>query len=114
MTGSDAAAIGELRGCTVIVAAAGDVVADVIDRLSGHGSDASSEAVLLIIGRTVLPTDRAMLIAAVGPLAVALAPTRRLVAIDVADDADPDAVVAAARYLAAASSTTGQVLRVGR
>lgn len=69
--------------------------------------------VLLVIAGTVPKLDRAMLLAALGPLAEELAPTTRLAALEVGEGADPAAVVAAGVFLAGATSTTGQVLRVG-
>lgn len=70
------------------------------------------DLVLLVIESGVSALDRAMLVAAVGPLAQALAPVTRLAALDLADNAEPSDVVAAAEFLAAAGSTTGQVLRI--
>jgi len=74
--------------------------------------DAEAEFVLLLIDSPVPALDRAMLIAAIAPLAIDVAPHTRIGAIDVAAGADPDAVAAAARFLAAAGSTTGQILTV--
>lgn len=71
-----------------------------------------SGMVLLVIDGAVAALDRAMLIAAVAPLAVELAPQTRLGALDVGPEADGDAVVAAAEYLVGAHSTTGQVLEI--
>ena len=71
-----------------------------------------SGMILLVIDASVAALDRAMLLAAITPLAVELAPHTRLAALDVAADANCDAVVAAADYLVSAHSTTGQVLEV--
>ncbi|PTS72716.1 hypothetical protein DBR17_19140, partial [Sphingomonas sp. HMWF008] len=67
---------------------------------------------LLVIATDVPDLDRAMLLAAVGPLAVEIAPDRRIAAIDVGPGADPDDVVAASQFLTSAESSTGQVLRI--
>lgn len=73
---------------------------------------ADAEIVLVLVGADLPAVERAMLLAAIGPLAVARAPVR-VCALDVGADADEADVVAAARYLAGAGSTTGQVLVVG-
>jgi hypothetical protein len=52
-----------------------------------------------------------MLLAALGPLAIELAP-RRIAAIDVTTNAATERVIAAGQYLASACSITGQSLRV--
>lgn len=67
---------------------------------------------LLVIAPDVPDLDRAMLVAAVGPLAVDLAPDLRIAAIDLAAGADDDDVAAAAVFLATAESTTGQTVRI--
>ncbi len=71
-----------------------------------------SGMVLLVIAPTVPKLDRAMLIAALGPLAEELAPATRLAALDISEDALLEDLIAAADYLATAISTTGQLLRV--
>jgi hypothetical protein len=72
------------------------------------------DSVLLLIAADVPALDRAMLRAAIGPLAIELAPSKRLNAVDVVGDASDEDVIAAARFLAAAASTTGQILDVRR
>ena len=69
--------------------------------------------VLLIIEQSVGSLDRAMLLAAIGPLAVELAPGTRLSAIDILVGTNDADVAAAGRFLAAATSTTGQTLTIG-
>lgn len=71
-----------------------------------------SGMVLLVLPANVAVLDRAMLIAAIGPLALEAAPAVRIGALDLAEGAAADDVVAAAQFLAAARSTTGQVLRL--
>lgn len=71
-----------------------------------------SGMLLLVIDDAAAALDRAMLLAAVGPLAIELAPATRLAALDVGADANSDAVLAAADYLVTAQSTTGQVLEI--
>lgn len=93
---------------TLVVADAGCTAGGVIDLVrAARGGD----AVVLLLVPAVAAIERAMLLAALGPLARELAP-RRIGAIDVAESASADRVVAAARFLAGARSTTGQVLRV--
>ena len=93
------------RAALVFAADAGAVAAV---RAAPRGSG----VVLLVIEAQVAAIDRAMLIAALGPLAIELAPATRLVALDLAADAAPADVAAAAEYLAGARSTTGQMLRI--
>jgi hypothetical protein len=68
--------------------------------------------VVLVIEAGVAALERAMLLAAIGPLAQELAPATRLVALDLGEGALEADVVAAADYLTRAASTTGQVLRI--
>ncbi len=56
---------------------------------------------------------QAMAEAAIGPLAVAIAPGARVNAVVPSPDASPDAIAAAVAYLAAAHAVTGQLLAVG-
>ncbi|WP_010185234.1 Rossmann fold domain-containing protein [Sphingomonas sp. PAMC 26605] len=90
----------------LVFAAGRDAVAAVRD------APRESGMVMLVIDAAAAALDRAMLRAAVGPLAVELAPQTRLGALDVGADTDRDAVVAAAEYLVGAHSTTGQVLEI--
>lgn len=101
----EAAVAGE---AAVVAAGAGSSVADVIGALRAAGA---ADAVLLLLQPDVAAIDRAMLLAALGPLATAMAP-RRLVAIDLPEDVAQGRVVATARYLVAAHSTTGQCLQL--
>lgn len=70
------------------------------------------EAIVLVVPVDYPVVERRSLLAAIEPLAVELAPGARLCAVDVAPEATLSAIVAAARYLASATSTTGQMLRV--
>lgn len=94
-------------GAVVVSAAAGQA-AEVVRQIRASGAD----FVLLLIDSRVPALERAMLMGAIGPLAIELAPTTRIGAIDAATGADPGDVAAAARFLAAARSTTGQILTV--
>lgn len=88
------------------------VVARGIDAVAEVRAARGSGFVLLVIAATVPKLDRAMLLASLGPLAEDLAPRTRLAALDLGATAATDAVVAAAEFLATASSTTGQILRI--
>lgn len=77
-----------------------------------RGAPRDSGIVLLVIDGAVGALDRAMLRAAVAPLALELAPETRLAALDLSAAAERDAVLAAADYLVNARSTTGQVLEI--
>jgi hypothetical protein len=102
-----------------------DILADVGAALVFAGPDAAVEEsvrrlreargaaiVLLLIDPLVPALARAMLLAAIGPLAVELAPGIRIGALDLAAGAAPADIAAAAHFLARARSTTGQILRV--
>lgn len=86
----------------------------------GSGNDAAAlvrgaeraESILLFFDPAlgVLETARAR--AAIGPLAVELAPATRVNALVPSADAHPEDVETAARFLEGARSTTGQVLEI--
>ena len=101
-----AALVGEDAG--LVIADEHGSPADVIAELRG---EAEHDAVVLLLLPALSAIDRAMLLAALGPLAAELAP-RRIGAVDIAAGASIAPIVAAARHLAAARSTTGQCLRV--
>ncbi len=99
-----------LGHAAVLVTAAGDdSVESVLHRLRAAASD-SRESILLIIEPDVAAIDRAMLRAALGPIAIEFAPACRINALDVMAGASDDNVTAAATFLAAAASTTGQLM----
>jgi hypothetical protein len=102
------AALAEFTDLEIVIAESGNDVAEIVGRLR------SSEAgtALMLIDSSVPTLDRAMLSAAIGPLAIELAPRARIGAIDIANGAGMADVVAAAEYLASARSTTGQILTV--
>jgi hypothetical protein len=102
-----AAVAAALDGQATVMAARAPV-ADTVTAIEA----AEGEVVLVLVGADLPAVERAMLLAAIGPLAVARAPGR-VCALDVGAHADLADVVAAARFLAGAGSTTGQVLRAG-
>ena len=85
-------------------------IADGLPALRAAGQGPAS--VLCLIEESVPKLDRALLIAAIGPLAVEFAPAVRIVALDLAEGAHPDDVAAAAIFLTGAASTTGQILQI--
>lgn len=95
------------RGAILIAAESGRA-GEAVQRLRS----AEAGIVLLLLDSSLPAIDRAMLIAAIGPLAVELASRTRIGAIDIMAGAADEDVVAAARFLAAARSTTGQILRI--
>ncbi len=105
-----AASLGE--GASLVTAAA-DGPVDLALEAMGLAVADGAESVLLLIEGDVAALPRAMLCAAIGPLAIAHAPGHRINALDVAPGADQQAVLAAAMFLVSARSTTGQVIRVG-
>lgn len=93
----------------LIVVDSGRPVSDVVAAIH---SAARRDAVVVLILPEVAEIDRRMVLAALKPLAIAVAPSR-IGAIDVAPGATSAAVAAAARHLALARSTTGQSLQIG-
>jgi hypothetical protein len=69
--------------------------------------------IVLLVEPAMPQPERAMLIAAIAPLAIELGPASRLSLIDLRERYDAADALAAARFLADAGSTTGQVLAVG-
>jgi len=98
----------EFTDLEIVIAESGCDVAEIVSRLRASGAGIA----LLLIDSPVSALDRAMLCAAIGPLAIDLAPQARIGAIDIANGAATANVVAAANYLASARSTTGQILTV--
>ena len=70
-------------------------------------------AVVLLVPAAGAALDRQLVLAMIPLLASELAPATRVSAVDIAPDAATATIVEAAAFLAAATSTTGQVLRVG-
>ena len=104
-----AAALGD--AVALVIAGAGRTTEAVIADLRAARTD-ERDSVLLLIPGDVTALDRALLRAAIGPLAIELAPAKRLNAVDIAAGAAPDDAVEAARFLAGAESTTGQLIEV--
>jgi hypothetical protein len=102
------AALAECADLEIVIAESGCDVAEIVGRLRASGAGIT----LLLITSLVSALDRAMLCAAIGPLAIDLAPRARIGAIEINDGAATADVVAAANYLASARSTTGQILTV--
>lgn len=82
-------------------------VEQAVSAVRGGGAD----AILLLFAPDLDPLDATLLRASLGPLAVEAAPVR-VNAILAHPGADPGAVEAAALFLEAARSTTGQLLEV--
>ncbi|GAA0299366.1 hypothetical protein GCM10009087_06490 [Sphingomonas oligophenolica] len=102
------AALADIPAATFVVAEPGCGIIDIVDEMRA----ADGAVVMLMIESGVAGLDRALLGAAIGPLAIERAPATRIGAIDIREGAVPDHVEAAARFLAVARSTTGQVLVV--
>ena len=82
------------------------------DDLAALVRAAQTESVLVLIDPALDPLAMARARASIGPLAVERAPDVRVNALLAATDAEPEDVEAAARFLEAARSTTGQLLEV--
>jgi hypothetical protein len=98
-----------VRGA-VVVADAGAAVGAIVATLRAY----DVAFALLVVDAPVPALERALLLAAIEPLAVELAPRTRVGAIDVAPGALLTDVAAAAAFLAGAEATTGQVLKIER
>ena len=102
------AALAGIGGLEIVTAESGCDVADIVCRLRAL----EAEIVLLLIDSSTSAMDRAMLRAAIGPLAIERAPQMRIGAIEIGEGAATVDVVAAAGFLASARSTTGQILKI--
>ena len=102
------AALAAIADLEIVSAESGDDVADIVSQLRRSMAGFA----LLLIDSSVPAMDRAMLSAAIGPLATECAPRARIGAIEIGDGAVTADVAAAAVYLVSARSTTGQILRV--
>ena len=105
-------ALADLPAAAIVVAEPGFGPGLGIADIVGKMRSAEGEIILLLIDSEVAALDRAMLIAAIGPLAIERAPATRVGTIDIIGGAAQKDVEAAARFLATARSTTGQVLVV--
>lgn len=102
------AALADIPAAAIVVAEPGSGVVDIV----GEVRSAQGEIILLLIDSGVAALDRAMLIGAIGQLAIERAPATRIGTIDIVAGAAQKDVEAAARFLVTARSTTGQVLVV--
>ncbi|OYY90162.1 MAG: hypothetical protein B7Y45_08755 [Sphingomonas sp. 28-66-16] len=96
----------------VVVAGPGQTAAALAEIVRDRAG-AGAGAIVVVIGAASSPFDRHLMLAAIEPLAIELAPAARLCAISVDAGAADGAVVDAVRFLAEASCTTGQILAVG-
>ena len=108
MTPADLLADAFARDEGVAIVQMTDGPASAIDRVRG-GTEAFT---LVVVDGAASSVDRAMMLAAIGPLAVELGPDRRIGALDIGIDGAPPDSVSAARFLIGAGSTTGQILAV--
>ncbi len=79
---------------------------------SAGGRDAGGASLVVAIAASLDPLAMAQARAAIGPLAIELAPDRRVNAVCPAIDADPADIAAAVAFLELARSTTGQLLDI--
>lgn len=99
-------------GLRVIALAAGDTVGALLAavRAGGEGAD----AIIVDVAPDIAALERHLILAAIAPLAIELAPGIRLCAIDIGEGAAPEDVAAVRDWLAGADCTTGQVVAVTR
>lgn len=69
-------------------------------------------AMIAILSGPIDSLQRALIMAAIEPLALAAAPTTRIALVVADAGSDAEAIVSAARYLVSARAITGQVLSV--
>lgn len=87
---------------------AGDSVAAMAAAVRAAGDD----AVIVVIDADVSALDRATMLAAVAPLALEIAPTRRLFAIELTEAHNGQDLAALIEFLSAAEAMTGQSVRL--
>lgn len=75
--------------------------------------DAAGPAVIVAVAADVPPVERAAMLAMVAPLALELAPARRLAAIAIGPGADTAAIEQCVHYLRDAPAVTGQIVAIG-
>lgn len=86
----------------------GATVASLHDAIAASDND----AIVVAVESDVAKLERHLILAAIAPLAIGLAPSRRLCAIDMDAGADPAALAALAAFLHHAEATTGQVVKL--
>jgi len=116
-------------GLPLVSLLAGDDYASFTDIAVVHSLNASVEAciatirsaaashcaaIVWIVGPHIPALERALIMASIEPLAIELAPTMRLCAVEATPGAAAAQIWASARFLFSATSTTGQLLQVGQ
>lgn len=99
----------------LVIAVANDDLVDAVTSAitqTRAAADAGAGVVLLMLEANAVPLTRSMLRAAIETLAIECAPNTRIAALDIAPDAESADVAAAALFLLAAESMTGQVIRI--
>ena len=94
----------------VIALAAGDTVGSLVAAV--RAARECADAIIVDVAPDIAALERHLILAAITPLAIELAPGTRLCAIDVGEGAGPEDVAAVRDWLAGADCTTGQVVAV--
>lgn len=92
----------------VITLAAGATVGALVAAVH----DGAADAIIVEVAPEIAALERHLILAAIAPLAIKLAPTTRLCAIDVGEGAEAADVATVRDWLAGADCTTGQVVQV--
>ncbi len=92
----------------VIALAAGATVGALVAAVR----EGAAEVIIVEVAPEIAALERHLILAAITPLAIELAPATRLCAIDVGAGAEADDVAAVRDWLAGAECTTGQVVAV--
>lgn len=95
-------------GVRVIALAAGATVGALVAAVR----EGAAEVIVVEVAPEIAALERHLILAAIAPLAVELAPGTRLCAIDVGAGAEAEDVAAVRDWLAGADCTTGQVVAV--
>ena len=74
--------------------------------------EGAADAIIVEVAPEIAALERHLILAAIGPLAIELAPGTRLCAIDMGAGAEAEDVAAVRDWLASAHCTTGQVVAV--
>ncbi len=101
-------AVGRVDGDALVLVASGDVATLI------EGTRASTaQAIVIVVEMAAMKAiDAHLLIAAIEPLAIELAPQQRLCAVQVQPEVEMEDVLGTIAYLIGAKSVTGQVIRI--
>ena len=98
--------------CVITLGADATVAALVAAVRECAAADTATGAIVVEVAAGIVALERHLILAAIAPLAIELAPGTRLCAIDVGAGAEAEDVAAVRDWLSEAECTTGQVVTV--